>query len=112
MLQTDEIEETFELMVFEMAFEEVDLEAVREDAGVVPILELLDFEIMLLGLMFEDELIFGNIDVLKDELVEMARVLIDEESFGLPDEVTRLLVDVESLVDEEARDDGQRDAGC
>lgn len=107
MLQTDEIEETFELMVFE-----VDLEAVRGEAGVVPILELLDLEIMLLGLLFEDELIFGNIDVLKDELVEMERVLLDEETFGLLAEVIRLLVDVERLVDEEARDDGQRDAGC
>lgn len=91
---------------------EVDLEAVRGEAGVVPILELLDLEIMLLGLLFEDELIFGNIDVLKDELVEMERVLLDEETFGLLAEVIRLLVDVERLVDEEARDDGQRDAGC
>ncbi|KAG9565951.1 hypothetical protein KCU71_g4981, partial [Aureobasidium melanogenum] len=71
------LDEILVLEVFEVAFEDADFDVVRE---LVDILELLDFESVLLVLPFEDEVVFGKVEVLEEELVLAVETVFEEKA--------------------------------
>ncbi|KAG9529162.1 hypothetical protein KCU93_g3718, partial [Aureobasidium melanogenum] len=71
------VDEILVLEVFEAAFEDADFDVVRE---LVDILELLDFESVLLVLLFEDEVVFGKVEVSEEELVLAVETVFEEEA--------------------------------
>lgn len=75
LLEEVDLDETLELVAFEVSFEDVSFNVIRE---LVDALELLDFESLLLLLLFGDEVVFGKVVVLEDELVLAVEPIFEE----------------------------------
>lgn len=87
LLEEVDLDETMELVVFEVVFEDGSFDVIWE---LVDALELPDLESVLLVLLFEDAVVFGKVEVLEDELVLVVESTCEEDVF-----LDRVLEDVD-----------------